>query len=81
MPPQLSGASSPATDVRDRRVGLDDVEVARARWQLRFYCWRRILTLSVGTAACCESIIAVVEGRQPQALDILLKLLENVHVP
>jgi hypothetical protein len=43
-----------------------DIELARARWSLRFYCWRNMLVLSVGTVVAAEAILASIEGRPPQ---------------
>ena len=43
-----------------------DIEIARARWSLRFYCWRNLLLLSVGTVVAAEAILASIEGRPPQ---------------
>jgi hypothetical protein len=49
------------------RGGVDrDIEIARARWSLRFYCWRNLLLLSVGTVVAAEAILASIEGRSPQ---------------
>lgn len=55
-----------------------DVDAARARWGLVFYCWRNVLVLSVATAVTADTILAIVEGRPSHTLDALSALLRQL---
>jgi hypothetical protein len=73
--------SSPASETEPdrRRHDLEDLEVANALWRLRFYCWRRTLVLSVATVAALDGILAVVDGRQPHALDMITTIVKDLE--
>jgi hypothetical protein len=75
-----SAESSPATDPQPRpRRDLEDLKLADALWRLRFYCWRRTLVLSVATVAAIDCIAAILEGRQPHALDMLTTIVRTLE--
>jgi hypothetical protein len=66
----------PVTRKRKRRAA--DVEAARARWSLVFYCWRNLLLLLAATAATVDTILAITEGRPSYALNELIALLRQL---
>jgi hypothetical protein len=66
---------NPFTRKRNGRAE-DGVERARARWGLVFYCWRNLLVLSAATAMTVDTILAILQGRSPHALNELTSLLK-----
>ena len=70
--PERGIESSAVTATRPEAMRLADV---RARWDLLFYCWRRIIVLAVVSVAGGDAILAVIEGRSSHALDEFVRLL------
>ena len=60
-----------------RRRDIEDVAVASAEWRLRFYCWRKVLMLSVATAAAADAVLAILEGRPPHTMDVVTSALKE----
>lgn len=50
---------------RLRRESLEKIEVCKAKWKLRFYCWRWSVFLVIATAQAVDVLLAVVEHRTP----------------
>ncbi len=55
-----------------------ELATSRAVWSLRFYCWRNMLWLSVGTVAAAATILAIIEGRPPPFLEDLMASLKQL---
>jgi hypothetical protein len=53
---------------RRLRRELSEIEVRRAHWKLRFYCWRWIVLLTLATAQALELAVALFEHRTPQII-------------
>jgi hypothetical protein len=51
-----------------RREALEEIELAKARWRLRFYRWGGILALGTATAQALDAFLALIEGRAPHLL-------------
>jgi hypothetical protein len=70
------GVTLSSRDPRGRRVR--DIETSRAAWSLRFYCWRNVLWLSVGTVVAAATVVAIVEGRPPPLFEDFMTLLSRL---
>jgi hypothetical protein len=57
------------------RRNLQEIEVSRARWHLRFYVWGSFLMLSLATIQTLEVAMAFFERRPPR---LLLPMLDAV---
>lgn len=51
---------------RLRREQLGKIEVCKARWKLRFYCWCWLVFLIPATAQGVDIVLALVEHQPPR---------------
>jgi len=49
-----------------RRRTRQEIETARARWELFFFCWASFLACGLATVQALEAILALIESRPPR---------------
>jgi len=61
------------------RRDYQDIAVARARWELRFYCWRSVILLTLLSLETLDAVVAVIEGRWPEAAKLLQSAVTRLY--
>lgn len=51
-----------------RREQLEEIEVRKAQWKLRFYCWGGSVLLVAASAQTVEVVVALLEHRVPHVV-------------
>jgi hypothetical protein len=57
-----------------REEELEELAVSRARWKLRFYCWRWSLALSLATIGAGGGVLALLHGSPDFLAELLSRL-------
>jgi hypothetical protein len=60
------------------RRDFQDIAVARAKWELRFYCWRSTILLTLASAETIDAIVALIERRPPLAVSAVLSAVKQL---
>jgi hypothetical protein len=69
---------SPANKTNsEARNKLQKIRVKRAVWEFRFYWWRNIVLLTVGTAVGIDTLLAVVTGHEPTLIGAIGDLIKD----